>query len=198
MAHGVSGVLSLLALCARSGVTVTGQTDAILRILSWLDTWRQTTTQVVWWPRWITLDDHRAGALVSQPPPPRPGWCYGIAGLVRAQQLAALALADPERQDAAERDLLSCLTAPGQFAADDGPGLCHGAAGVYHTVRRVAHDARTPDIGRELPHLRARLNAIPESRDRGFLNGEAGRTAAVLATMTTDEALPWETCLLST
>ncbi|MGH8910153.1 MAG: lanthionine synthetase LanC family protein [Egibacteraceae bacterium] len=47
---------------------------------------------------------------VQQPGPQRPSWCYGTPGLTRAQQLAALALGDRQRQRQAENALAGCIT----------------------------------------------------------------------------------------
>lgn len=79
--------------------------------------------------------------------------------------------------------------------------LCHGWAGLFLAVSRIASDALSPDITNELPRLRARLNthlvqhAVPEKG--GLLTGNAG---VLLTLHTLDTPRPvdlgWETCLL--
>lgn len=80
-AHGVSGILALLGHAARRGLVVDGQREAIARVLSWLDRWRQDSDAGPWWPEWITAAEFRAGRP-RQAVPNRPGWCYGTPGIV--------------------------------------------------------------------------------------------------------------------
>lgn len=196
MAHGISGVLSLLAIATRRGTFVDGQLTAMKRICAWLDGWRQEAGTGPWWPQWITLADHRTGT-VTQPGPLRPSWCYGTPGLARAQQLAGLALGDTDRQRMAENALLACLSDPGQLARIRDGGICHGAAGLLHTTHRVTRDAHSDAFAAHLPRLRALLAAQPTAGDDGFLDGTTG-TALALTTADDDTAAPgWDACLLA-
>ncbi|MFE2179058.1 lanthionine synthetase C family protein [Streptomyces sp. NPDC059455] len=197
MAHGISGVLSLLAIAARQGCVVDGQTMAIQRICDWLDLQRQDTEISPWWPQWITLADHRTGA-VTQSGPLRPSWCYGTPGLARAQQLAALALGDAERQRMAEHALLSCLADSAQLAHIRDAGICHGAAGLLHTVHRVAQDAAVAGFENHLSRLHALVLEQELPEDSGFLNGTAGRALALMTAESNGAvASGWDACLLS-
>lgn len=107
MAHGISGPLALLSLAMRRGIVVDGHIDAISRICSWLDTWRQDYDSGSWWPQWITREERRSGRI-KQLRPLRPSWCYGTPGLARAQQLAGIATGDQARQHLAPK---RCSTA---------------------------------------------------------------------------------------
>ncbi|MFD0857175.1 lanthionine synthetase C family protein, partial [Actinomadura adrarensis] len=109
MAHGIAGPLALLASATRRGITVSGQSEAIARICGWLDQWGCEGSNGPWWPYWITHEH-----LKSERPMPvagRPSWCYGVAGVARAQQLAALATEDTTRQRRAEKALRSAMSA---------------------------------------------------------------------------------------
>ena len=66
----------------------------------------------------------------------------GTPGLARAQQLAALALGDRARQQAAEDALARCLADPVQLARISDPALCHGWAGLLLTAK-VVTDQKT-------------------------------------------------------
>ncbi len=148
LAHGISGPLALLSAAARRGVTVTGHADAIRRICGWLDQWRNGTATQAWWPGMISLPEYRA-CTIQQPGPGRPSWCYGTPGLARAQQLAALALADPRRQRHAEQALAGCITDEAQA----GPAQ-----------RRLA----VPRLGRAPPNDMAdRIRCRPWRRAKG-------------------------------
>lgn len=211
VAHGIGGPLALLALAARAGVTVPDHRTAITTICTWLDHWRSDTPTGPAWPYWVTLDQHRAGSPAAPVHPRRPSWCYGTAGLARAQQLAALALGDTARQRTAEHALLRALTDPAQRAATTDPSLCHGYAGLAHLAIRTAAHA-DPNTA---PQLRAAaadlLDAIhPPDADPqltaaallgvtgpGLLEGASGVALAVHAPATgAPSRTRWDACLL--
>ncbi|GAA4945784.1 hypothetical protein HD597_006727 [Nonomuraea thailandensis] len=198
IAHGITGVLALLAIALRDGIAVDGQTDAIRRICAFLDAWQQDGETGPWWPQWITRADLECGRtrLLG---PGRPSWCYGTVGIARAQQMAAIALGDTTRQHLAEHALAACLADPTQLAYLTDPGLCHGVAGVYQTAWRAARDALTPDIATCLPALAAMLDQADAHADGSLLTGSAG---LALALNTAARNLPphsgWDTCLLIT
>ncbi|MFG3423228.1 lanthionine synthetase C family protein [Micromonospora sp. NPDC048063] len=214
VAHGIAGPLTLLALAARAGVTVPGHTEAIATICDWLDQWRTDTDAGPVWPYWITWDEHRDGHPIPPPHPRRPSWCYGTAGLARAQQLAAFALGDPTRQDSAEQALLHALTDPGHRAAVTDRSLCHGWAGMAHIAARAAADA-APHTA---PALRATavqlLDAIhdpatdpqdtattllgPAGGGPGLLDGAAGSALASLTAAGVPTHTRWDSTLLIT
>lgn len=212
MAHGISGVLALLALAARNG-DASGTHRATMRtILAWLDSCRIDTTSGPTWPYWVTYRElRRLGPGASTPR--RPSWCYGTAGLARAQQLAALALGDVRRQVDAENSLVAALSDPEQLSATTGHGLCHGFAGLLHVAARTAHDARPKTADRIRATFPALLGALipPETepellaarlvRDEGagpgLLDGAAGTALALLgATTSTPPRSTWDSCLL--
>ncbi|MFV2178731.1 lanthionine synthetase C family protein [Actinomadura sp. LOL_016] len=207
MAHGIAGPLALLALAMKDGLTVDGHTEAIGRICTWLDRWRQDDGNAPWWPYWIT----RAQLRGDQPlpaKPSRPSWCYGTAGGARAQQLAALAIGDDARQEMAERALAGALTDPEQRAAITDSSLCHGHSGLLQITTRCATDARIPMARHKTLLLRA---VVPEPAPErvaaellrpphgcfGFLEGAAGVALALHnAASGSPPASGWDSCLL--
>lgn len=212
MAHGIGGVLALLALAARRGNIVGGQHEAIRAILSWLDRWQGETSPGLAWPYWVTRAELREGCP-ARSAPRRPSWCYGTAGLARAQQLAALALGDARRQVEAEAALVAALTDPAQLKATTDDGLCHGFAGLAHIAARTAADARPPTAGQLRAAIPALLSAVcppgtdpatvakalvhDEKAGPGFLDGAAGTALALLLPATaTPPISTWDSCLL--
>ena len=212
MAHGIGGVLALLALAARSGTPVDYHHQALRTILAWLDRWREETDRGPLWLYWVTRDELRTG-LLAPSPPRRPSWCYGTAGIARAQQLAAIALGDTDRQLDAEDALVAALTDTAQLNATTDNGLCHGFAGLAHIAARTADDAHPATAGQ----LRAAIPALlalpcppgadPDETARtvvndkdagpGFLDGAAGIALALMAPAA--QAPPrtsWDACLL--
>lgn len=208
MAHGIAGPLALLALTMKDGLTVDGQKEAIERIGAWLDRWRQNNRSAPWWPYWITRPQLRGEQPVPARPS-RPSWCYGTAGVARAQQLAALALDDQERQNTAERAMAAALSDSRQRAAITDASLCHGHAGLLQIATRFAADARTPTAMDEALLLRAVVQSGADAERMvarllqpphgcfGFLEGAAG---VALALHTTASGSPpisgWDSCLL--
>ncbi|MGW2886422.1 lanthionine synthetase C family protein [Streptomyces griseoruber] len=204
LAHGITGPLALLATARRHGHMVPGQTRAMTRICDWLDQWRTTTGtgtgSRTWWPGLITRDEHRRGKLQS-PGPTRPSWCYGTPGIARAQQLAGIALGDPDRQRQAEQALAACLTDDRQLAQLTDASLCHGWAGLLQTVSRAAADALDDELAARLPHLSARLDDHLDHdgppHGAGLMDGTAGIHLARLTTpVNTALTAPWDRCLL--
>ncbi|MGH3885759.1 MAG: lanthionine synthetase C family protein [Pseudonocardiaceae bacterium] len=201
IAHGIAGPLALLSTAMRRGVTVTGHADAIERICDWLEQWRGGTRSRPWWPGMISLREWKARTL-QQPGPQRPSWCYGTPGLARAQQLAALALADEQRQRRAENILAGCVTDDTQLAQLGDASLCHGWAGLIQTTRRAAvTTGADSELAVLLPHLYARMKQHlhqhgPPAHD-GLLEGTAGITLARHTTVAnTPSASQWDACLL--
>ena len=212
MAHGIGGVLALLSLAVRHGTLVNGHAEALGRILVWLDRWREDTGRGPTWPYWITRSELSTGRLAPSAPR-RPSWCYGTAGLARAQQLAALALGDAGRQVDAENALVAALTDPDQLKATTDNGLCHGFAGLAHIAARAADDAHPSTVERLRAAIPALLTAVhppgtdpahvattliqDEERGPGLLDGAAGIALAVLAPSTiTPPQSAWDACLL--
>jgi hypothetical protein len=211
MAHGVGAVLALLALAARRGVTVPGHQQAMRTILAWLERWKTADGRGPAWPYWITRDELRSGRPAPSGPR-RPSWCYGTAGLARAQQLAALALGDARLRADAEAALLDALTDPAQLGATTDSGLCHGFAGLAHLAARTAADAAPDTAGRlraTIPRLLTHLVApgtasgdaatrlLDDAAGPGLLDGAAGTALGLLGAGSAEPPrTAWDACLL--
>ncbi|MEU9044453.1 MULTISPECIES: lanthionine synthetase C family protein [unclassified Kitasatospora] len=207
LAHGIAGPLALLALALRRGIEVDGQREAIRMILAWLERWRDGPA----WPYWIT-PAHLTGPNRRPLAPQRPSWCYGTAGIARAQQLAALALGDQRLRHDAESALATALVDPKGLAATTDLSACHGYAGLAHIAHRAASDA-SPRNADRLRSAAALLldtthppHADPDEEARrllasagpAFLEGAAGTALALLAPATgCTPATRWDACLLT-
>lgn len=178
MAHGITGPLALLAQATRRGITVDGQTDAIATLTAWFDRWRQEGEGGPWWPETLTRTEMATGRPHNTGPG-RPSWCYGIPGISRALQLAALATVDTVRQEAAENALAACLADAGQIGRITDTGLCHGTAGLFQTVWRTAQDARRPGLSVAVDEIAAVLEGQAAEPDPGLLEGAAGQALAL-------------------
>jgi hypothetical protein len=184
------------------GVTVPGHAEAIEKICAELDQWRCGLTGRSWWPGMISPAEWKA-RTVHQPGPQRPSWCYGTPGLVRAQQLAALALGDRRRQLQAENALAACVTDEQQLAQLGDVGVCHGWAGLVRTTRRAAADAGTDStLAALLPGLRTRfeqqLHRQGQLISDGLLDGAVGIALTRHTSADTPSTAWWDACLLLT
>ncbi|MFF3710252.1 lanthionine synthetase C family protein [Streptomyces phaeochromogenes] len=197
LAHGIGSALSVLSLALLRDLNVPGTTDAVERICTWTDQWCQGAETTPWWPGYISMQqvtDNRVHSGLR----PRPSWCYGVSGTARAQQLAGLALQDPERVQAAENAILSTLRDPLQLDKVPEIGLCHGLAGLLHAAWRMATETGNTEITAELPRLADRLITALDQNDHPLelLDGAAG-AALALHTYGTDRAPAphWDTFL---
>ncbi|MER7128562.1 lanthionine synthetase C family protein [Streptosporangium saharense] len=193
LSHGIGSALALLATAVVRNTAVSGAKGAIGRICAWTDTWLQRDDAGAWWPGLVTIEQVRE-RRVDPSRRPRPSWCYGISGTARAQQLAGMALADETRCRLAEEAMLTTLRDPAQLDRLPENGLCHGLAGLLHSAWRMAADARTPNIGDELPRLIAQLShPTPQA---GLLDGAAGVALTLHALGTGAVLSGWDTVLL--
>lgn len=201
MAHGITGVLALLAAAMKRGIEVPGQAAAITRICAFLDRWRQGDSQAAWWPETISRAEHDHGT-VRQPGPGRPSWCYGTPGLARAQQLAGLALGDTARTRLAEQSLAACLGDRRQLDQLASVSLCHGWAGTLQATWRVARAAQDQaGLDRAVTALRTAMDdhlaRLGLPAEPGLLDGRAGiRLVQDTTARTTSPAVAWDACLL--
>jgi hypothetical protein len=198
LAHGISGPLALLATALRRGITVTGHTEAIARICAWLDHWQQDAPTGPWWPGFVSVDEARLHQVIAQPGQLRPSWCYGVAGVARAQQLAGIACGDQRRRDLAENAMLSSLRDPAQRAQLTNPGLCHGGAGLFQTTWRMANDSANPNLAGYLPQLARELVGHLHAGQwpNELFEGSPGAALALRSFVTGRESSNWDTPLL--
>jgi hypothetical protein len=196
VAHGISAPLAVLSLAVLRGVTVNGHTDAIGRMCAVLDAYRRTGPAGAWWPYYLTPQQWETGPTTDAVTGQRPTWCYGTPGLARAQQLAGLALNDPNRRAMAEQSMAHCLRDPSQLDTLTDLGLCHGWAGLLHCAWRINTDAPGTPLDADLDRIAATLLDRLEHDDHPdpeFLDGRAG-IALALHTYATGTApgVPWD------
>ncbi|MEU8246231.1 lanthionine synthetase C family protein [Nonomuraea sp. NPDC048916] len=179
VAHGIAGPLALLSIASRRGIEVAGQADAIGVLARWLNRFGGFY--------WITHDQLSAAETPQASLARRPSWCYGDLGIARALQLAAIALGDSARRQAAEDIAMAALTDPARIGRITDASLCHGWAGLLTVTRAIAADSSTS--GRFtacLEQLSGRLSAgIGALSKPGFMEGRAGAHLALDGTNAT-------------
>jgi hypothetical protein len=201
VAHGIPGVLPVLAAAARDGVG--GPSTREL----WAGAVRFLLAHRVDPAAGLHFAYHWAPG--EAPEPCRMAWCYGDPGV--AAVLVATGRALDERR-AEEVGLTIALDASRRDPATSGvrdAGLCHGAAGLAHLFNRLHQQSGHPELaeaarfwleraleyqgpGRGVGGFAA-LSPVEPTRppewqsDPGFLSGAAGVGLALLAATSTVE-----------
>ncbi|MFJ8624003.1 lanthionine synthetase C family protein [Kitasatospora sp. NPDC093550] len=212
MAHGVSGLLSVLSLARRQGAAVAGQDEAIEGMAEWLLAQSRDDRAGPLWPATRTRAEYLSGDV--EPPPPRPSWCYGSPGIARALQTAGEVMGEPRWVEAAARTLRASFERLRLHRNLPEVGLCHGSAGLLHTAAVMNRSLGDDRIGAEVDALTQEVLAAADDRSAfgyrvrqlgherdldfpGFLQGAAGVALALHAR--TSDALPrsgWDRALL--
>ncbi|MEU9603241.1 lanthionine synthetase C family protein [Streptomyces sp. NPDC048057] len=160
-AHGICGPLALLSLAYRAGHRVPGTLAAVRRITDWLlshayaDERGHTS-----WPGRVAFEEETGAARVAPSTTARPGWCYGISGIVGTLHLAGMALADESTSRLAVVTLSALLRRPIAELGGEDPGFCHGLAGVLHAGVRLARQTGDAELWRGADRLAAALTSL--------------------------------------
>jgi hypothetical protein len=210
VAHGVPGVLWVLAKARVLGVNCQHSDDVLERGICWLR--KQADNRDGAYPAWVLPDGVARPGGVS--------WCYGGLGI--SAVLLSIAM-DCQREDWAQAALETArfearrlqTFSTGSLPVDS--GLCHGAAGIAHIFNRLFHytqdecflesaqhwfrwvlgfERPDPSIagfqswGSRVPGVEAAWSCDPS-----FLTGAAGTALALLAAATSVEPA-WDQVLL--
>jgi lantibiotic biosynthesis protein len=195
VAHGMAGVLPLLARACRLGVaeaTVRPLLDGAIR---WL------MAHLVDSPSGATTPSFLADG--TEPGPARSAWCYGDPGVAMALLLAARDLGEPAWQlTGTTLALRAARRPPGDTGVSDA-GICHGTAGLAHLFARMYQltgeqelaDAAVAWAERTLA-MCAAGPAAPAWSGPGLLEGAAGIALVLLAGCVPAEPV-WDQALLT-
>lgn len=138
LAHGIAGPLAVLALARLQGVRLAGLTEAIRRSATWLAARHGRDAWGVGFPAAVPLVADPSAEIV----PARDAWCYGAPGVARALWLAGRALDDPTLGMFAVVAMAGVMLRPVPARRIDGPGFCHGVAGLLQIALRFSCDSR--------------------------------------------------------
>jgi hypothetical protein len=184
MAHGMAGILPLLARACALGVSEATVRPLLDGAVGWI---------------LASLADSPAGrtapafvAAGGAPAPARSAWCYGDPGVALALLLAARDTGEPDWDLAGTELALRAASRPARLCGVNDAGLCHGAAGLAHlfarmhelTGRHELADAATFWMERTIEMCDRFLdaeNAEPAWTGLGVLEGAAGIALVLLA-----------------
>jgi hypothetical protein len=184
MAHGVPGVIALLAAAVEAGV----EADAARALLQGAVPWLLAQDRGEGYPLWV-------GPGIA-PRVSTQGWCHGDPGVAAALHLAGSAAQEPSWTRAALATAHRASTR-GRMAYH---GLCHGTAGVAHILARLGQrtgDEALTGAARAMWEgaLAAEPEALAAADGPGWLDGAAGLGLALLAA-TSPGAPGWDRALL--
>jgi hypothetical protein len=207
LAHGLPGILAVLALAAQAGAEVPRLAEALRAGAGWLLDHGRADEWGVNWPAAVPLPPTGPEAV----PPARAGWCYGSPGVSRALWLAGRALGDPALRELAVEAMGAVLRRPADERRVPSPTFCHGVAGLLQVVLRFAADTGLPVFDRAAVELTDTLLAAYDPDrplgyrtldpagapiDRaGLLDGAPG-VALVLLAAATDVEPSWDRLFL--
>jgi hypothetical protein len=208
VAHGVPGVIGLLADACRLGIRDEKARPLLAGAVRWVLSHRLSARPGSCYPSFVTPG--------VEPQPSRLAWCYGDPGVAATLLYAARAVG---REDW-EREALDIAAHAARAAPEDSrirdAGLCHGALGLAHIYNRIYQavgdalfadaarlwyelglDMRRPAggiAGFEAWHPRPGME-MGWMADPGFLTGAAGIGLALLAGLTSIEPR-WDRLLM--
>jgi lantibiotic modifying enzyme len=208
VAHGMAGVLPVLAGACRAGVAESTARPLLEGGIGWLLAQDLGDLGEGRFPPWVAEEE--------TPQPTRLAWCYGDAGIAAALLWTARLVGEAAWDEAA-RDLARSAALRGEDTAGvQDAGLCHGSAGLAHlfnrlfqvTGDRVVGEAARRWLARTLTTYRSEealtgflsLEPLPGGGEgwtetAGFLTGAAGIGLALAAAIS---SVPpdWDRALL--
>ncbi|MGD9644415.1 MAG: lanthionine synthetase C family protein [Pirellulales bacterium] len=210
VAHGVPGVVGLLATAVSRGVAVDKASSLLEQAANWLIA-QQSTSET----------DGAYGYFVAPGQQPRDvsrlAWCYGDLGNSVVLARAAAVTGNARWRRVAHDLALRAARRPAATSGIEDAGLCHGTAGAAHLFNRLAQhfdddELRTASVGwftrtfalegqgggvggfASWQHGRA--DGPGWADDPGLLEGAAGVALALLAA-TTEVEPAWDAMLLA-
>ncbi len=208
VAHGVPGVIALLAGARAAGVAARKAGSLLDGAVRWLLAQEMKGDAVVRFASFFGPD--------LEPARSRLAWCYGDLGVAAALLSAARLAGEPAwEREALATARIAAARPPDQAGVIDA-GLCHGAAGVAHLFNRLFQatregtfrdaavfwyertlDLRLPEGG--VAGYRAwgpdQAGVLGWRDERGFLTGAAGIALALIAAVSCEEPA-WDRMLL--
>ncbi|MDQ3916166.1 MAG: lanthionine synthetase C family protein [Actinomycetota bacterium] len=130
MAHGIAGVIALLAGAMEAGVAVPKTKVLLEQAVRWLLAQETEDDPRALFPAIVDVHGHRETS--------RTAWCYGDAGTAAALVLAATAAREEVWLAEARRVALEVARRPQEMCGVRDACLCHGAAGLAHILNRLA------------------------------------------------------------
>jgi hypothetical protein len=168
VAHGVPGVIALLADACRLGIREERARPLLEGAVHWLVPQHLAEQKGACYPSWVEPG--------IEPRPSRLAWCYGDPGIAATLLYAARALGMEEWESTALTIAAHAARAEPEDAGVRDAGLCHGAFGLAHLYNRI-HQAGGGELFADAARLWYRLGLEMRKADSGGIAGIAGFAA---------------------
>lgn len=129
LAHGVPGVVVLLAAAHAAGVAKERTKTLLDGAVRWLMNKKLAPGAGSTFPKWVGRG--------IEPRASRLGWCYGDLSIATALLCAARCVGEPAWESVALDIALRAAQRPPEESGVVDAGLCHGAVGVGHICNRM-------------------------------------------------------------
>ncbi|MET0413750.1 MAG: lanthionine synthetase C family protein [Polyangiaceae bacterium] len=179
LAHGVPGVIALLAAMIEAGEHEARARALLEPAVSWLLEGELAPGIYARFPMWVSG--------VAPPPLTRAAWCYGDPGVAIALARAARATGSAATGEAAARIARTVALRDETNAGIVDPAICHGAFGLAHVLRRLSSFVPDPDLER----------AAMDWTRRGLAMRRAGEAFGGFRFHSADTDVPDEHALMS-
>ena len=126
LAHGVPGVIAILAAACRAGVAVVTARPMLEGAVSWLLSMRLDEG---WFPGLVVPDERPVASRLA--------WCYGNPGIAVALLAAARSVGNRHWEGEALEMARNAARWPVETSGVRDAGLCHGSAGLGHLFNRI-------------------------------------------------------------
>lgn len=209
LAHGVPGVIGVLAQAHRAGVAQDAAGTLLEGAVEWVLAQALEAGGRATWPYFVGPG--------TEPRPARLAWCYGDPGVIAPLLAAADALDRSDWEDAALAALDRAVARPPESSDVRGASLCHGAMGLAHLWNRMWQRIRSDALRESIAYwtttaldLRTYPDGLagysvwdPDADDEeggdvqgpGLLAGVAGIALALVAAAT-DREPEWDRYML--
>jgi lantibiotic modifying enzyme len=170
LAHGIAGVLCVLAKATLKGINVSGQLTSMRTITSWLESLQSNVGpfQKIWPSRFsVNYKPQRQydDALTLC----RDGWCYGAPGVAFALFMASCAMKDKELYTYAIDAMLNACVRLNSDNTLKCPSFCHGGAGVLAIIHQMYLATKMSIFSHTTDHLLMNiLRKYDEKHPLGF------------------------------
>lgn len=126
LAHGVPGVIGLLARCVALDLCADRAEALLVGAVSWLLAQRRPADEGSWFAGWV-----------GAPEQSRAAWCYGDPGVAASIAVAAAATGREEWRELARALAVAIATRSVELCGVRDGCLCHGALGLAHVLARL-------------------------------------------------------------
>ena len=200
IAHGVSGVIGLLALAMQEELSSSRSPTLLKKAVKWL---LANEDRSIKYSRFASVISTENDHSRFTPPSSRLAWCYGDLGISSVLAKAAEVLMDLNLEEKWKDILENRLKQPESSFLLDDFGLCHGTSGAFHILSRLSSKAEISvacnlqsALSKQLDYS---LDKDFEKFPIGLLEGRAG---LLLAKMESDmcpvkDIKSWDFCFLT-